>query len=90
MHESLQHPKISICCCHGVLILFIIYLIFIQLCIERYRNICECKNYEPDFNLKRSHSDCTSPCTENPSEYCGGGVTLQNIYKTLFSGTRRY
>ncbi|KAL4131837.1 hypothetical protein QTP88_009086 [Uroleucon formosanum] len=47
-------------------------------------NICECKNYEPSYNLKRSSSDCNTLCTENPSEYCGGSVTF-SIYKTLYS-----
>lgn len=47
-------------------------------------NICECKNYEPNFNLKRSFSDCNTLCTENPSEYCGGSTTF-SIYKTLYS-----
>jgi len=50
-----------------------------------YSNICECKNYEPNFNLKRSFSDCNTLCTENPSEYCGGSATF-SIYKTLYSG----
>ncbi|XP_060850898.1 uncharacterized protein LOC132929522 [Rhopalosiphum padi] len=47
-------------------------------------NICECKNYEPNFNLQRSFSDCNTLCTENPSEYCGGSTTI-SIYKTLYS-----
>ncbi|XP_022166764.1 uncharacterized protein LOC111031217 [Myzus persicae] len=46
-------------------------------------NACECMNYEPNFSLKRSYSDCNTLCTENPSEYCGGRNTF-SIYKTLY------
>lgn len=50
-----------------------------------YSNVCECKNYEPNYNLQKSFSDCNTLCPQNPYEYCGGGLTLQNIYKTLIS-----
>lgn len=65
----------------------IIYILYRVL----YSNICKCKNYEPDFNLKRSHVDCNTVCKENPSEYCGNAnKKLQNLYKTLFSCMRKY
>jgi len=53
--------------------------------IIHYSNVCECMNYEPNFSLKRSYSDCYTLCTENPSEYCGGRNTF-SIYKTLYLG----
>lgn len=52
-----------------------------------YRNTCECRNYEVDYSLKRSFSDCKTVCSENPSEYCGGSVT-SSIYRTLYSGIK--
>jgi len=50
-----------------------------------YSNVCECMNYEPNFSLKRSYSDCYTLCTENPSEYCGGRNKF-SIYKTIYLG----
>ncbi|XP_025423118.1 uncharacterized protein LOC112692604 isoform X2 [Sipha flava] len=47
-------------------------------------NICECMKNEPSIGLKRSFSDCSTSCLEDPSEKCGGSVT-RNIYKTLYS-----
>lgn len=51
------------------------------------RNVCECQNSEPNFNLKRISSDCNTPCAENPAENCGGGTSYLNIYKTIYKGT---
>lgn len=48
-------------------------------------NICECMKNEPGMGLKRSISDCSTSCLEDPSEKCGGSVT-RNVYKTLYSG----
>lgn len=52
-----------------------------------YSNTCECRNFEVDYSLKRSFSDCKTVCSENPSEYCGGSVT-SSIYRTLYSGIK--
>lgn len=51
-----------------------------------HSNLCECKNYEPEFNLKRSSTYCNTLCSENPAEYCGGGILFQSIYKSIYSG----
>lgn len=58
--------------------------------LSTYSNVCECKNYEPDYSLKKSYSDCNSICDEDPSEYCGSSEnTLQNVYKTLHLSKRK-
>lgn len=62
---------------------------------DYYSNICECKNNEPDFSLKRSVSNCNTICKENPSEFCGGvsrdgSIKLENIYKTKYSGMSKF
>lgn len=51
-----------------------------------YRDVCECKSYEPDYKFIKSQSDCDHLCSEDSSEYCGGGSTLQNVYSTIYSG----
>lgn len=55
-----------------------------------FSNTCECRNYEPKFNLKRRDNDCITVCKENLSERCGGGTTVVSIYKTLYPGKNEY
>lgn len=54
-----------------------------------FSNVCECKSSEPHFNLRRSFSDCSTLCHENPAEHCGGRTT-SSVYKTLYSGINIY
>jgi len=66
--------------------IYIYIYIILFFCFAFCRNVCECKNYEPNFILKRRESDCITMCKENPSENCGGGITAQNVYNTFYPG----
>lgn len=71
----------------GYLMCILILITNKNKCIIVYSNVCECKNNEPNYNLKKNFGDCKTLCQGSSFEYCGGSNT-SSIYKTLYSGIR--